>query len=110
MRKCALCLVLLGILGCGDPPQRAPFREVEITAIELDSASVRALEVMPGSVGFAGNNGLFGSLDPGTLALRTARIEHQGSLPEFRAVAATATDFFVLSAGNPCLLYKTGTI
>lgn len=108
IRKCVLFLVVLSILGCVDTPQRTPFREVEITAISLDSASVRALEVMPGSVGFAGSKGLFGSLDLSTRTLRTARIEHQGSLPEFRAVAATSTDFFVLSAGNPCLLYKTG--
>ena len=108
MRVTCLLLVLLAITGCTDPPEAPAFREVEVLPIPLGGFSVRALEAMPGAVGFAGSDGLFGSLDTRSLALRTGQLEYQGTLPEFRAVAHTASDFFVLSAGDPALLYKTG--
>jgi photosystem II stability/assembly factor-like uncharacterized protein len=34
--------------------------------------------------------------------------KHDSLLPEFRAVAHTSTDFFMLSVASPALLYKTG--
>lgn len=101
-------ILFFAILGCAESPHYKPFEAVAITVVELDSISVRALEVMPGNVGFAGSNGAFGSLEMSTLTLRTGQLEYGGSLPEFRAVASTSNDFFVLSAGTPALLYKTG--
>ena len=104
-----LCFsLLIGLAGCAEPPVSEAFREVEVRSIALDSFSVRALEAMPGSVGFAGSKGIFGSLDTSEWLLRTGRIQHQGDYPEFRAVAHTSSDFFVLSAGDPALLYRTG--
>jgi photosystem II stability/assembly factor-like uncharacterized protein len=108
MKKGFAGLCLLGALACGEPPVAAPFRMVEVTALLQDSISVRALEPMQGSVGFAGSGGFFGSLDTRDFTVRTGRMEYGGSYPEFRAVAHTSTDFFMLSAGDPALLYKTG--
>jgi len=101
-------LMVLCLFGCAQQSVAPPFKMVEIQILYRDTLSVRALEVMPGSVGFGGSSGLFGSVDTQDFSVRTSRIEHQGSYPEFRATGHTATDFFLLSAGSPALLYKTG--
>ncbi len=101
-------LLIFCLLGCSQPSQPLPFTEVAVKMLYQDSLSVRALEFMPGSVGFGGSGGLFGSVDTRDFTVRTGRLDHQGHLPEFRAAGHTSTDFFLLSAGSPALLYKTG--
>ena len=105
-----LPLVVLCLFGCGQQSVSPPFQKVDIEILYRDSLSVRALEFMPGSVGFGGSGGLFGSVDTRDFSVRTSRIEYQGTFPEFRATGHTATDFFLLSAGSPALLYKTGDL
>lgn len=101
-------LLIFCLLACSEPSNPRPFKEVEIQVLYRDSLSVRALEFMPGSVGFGGSGGLFGSVDTRDFSVRTGQLSHQGHLPEFRATGHTSTDFFLLSAGSPALLYKTG--
>ncbi len=60
------------------------------------------------SVAFAANNGTFGSIDLSSGKVRTNIQRYDTIMPEFRAVAHNATDFFMLSVANPALLYKTG--
>lgn len=60
------------------------------------------------SLAFAANNGAFGLVDLRTEKARVNIQKFDSIVPEFRAVAHTATDFFMLSVGNPALLYKTG--
>lgn len=107
MRFYILIIVLI-LTGCARERGASPIETVDIQVIYGDSLPVRALEVMPGSVGFGGSGGLFGSVDTRDFSVRTSRIAHEGSYPEFRATGHTATDFFLLSAGSPALLYKTG--
>ena len=47
--------------------------------------------------------------DPKTGKWNTKTILGDTINPSFRATAHTATDFFMLSIGNPALLYKTST-
>ena len=103
-----ILIAFLVLMGCNTEAEKPTFESVHIEILYSDSLSVRALEVMPGSVGFAGSAGFFGSVDTRDFSVRTNRIQHQGSYPEFRATGHTATDFFLLSAGSPALLYKTG--
>ncbi|MBC2839427.1 YCF48-related protein [Robiginitalea sp. SC105] len=95
-------------LSCAPSPGSHGYRQVTVSVIYEDSASFRALDVLQGSIGFAGSEGVFGSISTADGTVRAGRLEHQGAHPEFRAAAHTETDFFLLSAGDPALLYKTG--
>ncbi|WP_273567277.1 WD40/YVTN/BNR-like repeat-containing protein [Maribacter halichondriae] len=85
-----------------------PFTSVDVETIYEDSLSIRAIEIMWNSVAFAANNGTFGSIDLSSGKVRTNIQRYDTIMPEFRAVAHNATDFFMLSVANPALLYKTG--
>lgn len=107
----SLFLVTL-IVSCKQKEEdtRYKFSAVEIEEIFADSTlSIRALDVASDkSIAFAANNGVFGLYNPQTDQWYTAIQEYDSLKLEFRAVARTANDFFMLSVGNPALLFKTG--
>lgn len=96
------------LTSCDDDKKSHQFSSVTIETIYQDSISIRAIEVMNGSLAFAANNGVFGSVDLITDKVRTNVKRHDTISPSFRAIAHTATDFFMLSIASPALLYKTG--
>ncbi len=109
--KVIYALLILMIAGCGSNEKketRSPFTEVEIEPILQDSVSVRAIEVMGGNLAFAANRGWFGFYNDATGDFKVNLQEQDTLVPEFRAVASTENEFFMLSIGNPALLYKTG--
>lgn len=88
--------------------ERPTFSEVEVEVLLEDSISIRAIEVMGEDVVFAGSNGAYGIYNSGKDEVRVDRQQYGSVYPEFRAVAGTSEDIFLLSVGNPGLLYKTG--
>ena len=96
------------VVGCNGKKEIKPFTAVHIETIFEDSLSFRAIEIMDNSLAFAANKGTFGNIDLSTKQVRTNRLKQDSIWPEFRAVAHTATDFFMLSVASPALLYKTG--
>lgn len=103
-----LILVLAGCRSNETEKSRSTFTQVEIETILEDSISVRAIEVMGSNLAFGANRGRFGLYNDSTGEIKVNVQEHDSVLPEFRAVASTESDFFMLSVGNPALLYKTG--
>jgi photosystem II stability/assembly factor-like uncharacterized protein len=108
MRNIVLVFCLLLVFSCIETPKKLPFSVVDIENLYTDSLSIRAIELMGSSLAFAANKGTFGTIDLGTGKVRSNIEKHHTSIPEFRAVAHTSTDFFMLSVANPALLYKTG--
>ena len=85
------------------------FESVETEVLlKDDSLSVRAIEVIGQNLAFAGNNGKYGLYNAANNSWKTNVQKFDTIAPEFRAVASTANDFFMLSVANPALLYKTG--
>lgn len=86
------------------------FTSVEIVDIYNDSTlSIRAIELLNDkSLAFTANNGAFGLYKPKSDSWMTSIQKHDTLNLQFRAVAHTSTDFFMLSIENPALLYKTG--
>ena len=99
---------LIFLISCGETNKKTPFTSVEIQPIYEDSLSIRAIELMGNSVAFAANKGTFGTVDIASGRVRSNVEKYHTIIPEFRAITANATDFFMLSIGNPALLYKTG--
>lgn len=108
MRNLLLLLLLFAMLSCSEEKKPVEYKGVKITTIYQDSLSIRAIEIMGNSLAFAANKGAFGSIDLNTNTVRANVQEYDTIVPAFRAVAATSTDFFMLSLGTPALLYKTG--
>ncbi len=108
MRNATYLLVFLVFMGCVEKKRTKAFTSVKVETILEDSLSIRAIEIMDNSLAFATNNGIFGNIDLTTNKIRINVQQYDSILPEFRAVAHTATDFFMLSVASPALLYKTG--
>lgn len=120
MKKLVLLLLLLTFACKNDPkekemdqpkpaPEHKSFSSVEIQPIlKNDSISIRAIEVIGENLAFAANDGMYGLYNSSADSWKTNIQTFNDTKPEFRSVASTANDFFMLSVGNPALLYKTG--
>lgn len=101
-------IFLIIMVSCNEAEKPVTFTSVTVSDLYTDSLSIRAIELMGNSLAFAANNGTFGTVELPTGKVRTKVQTYDTIIPDFRAIAHTATDFFMLSAGSPALLYKTG--
>lgn len=108
MRHFSFLIVFTLLVSCSQVDKKNQFTSVEIETLYSDSLSIRAIEIMGSSLAFAANKGTFGTVDLSTGKVRSNIEKYHTSIPEFRAIAHTSTDFFMLSVANPALLYKTG--
>ncbi|WP_339666429.1 oxidoreductase [Maribacter arcticus] len=106
MRYSFLILILLA--SCSKVSKPIVFTSVEVSEVYTDSLSIRAIEIMGNSLAFAANKGTFGTVDLTTGKVRANIEKYHTTIPQFRAVAHTSNDFFMLSIESPALLYKTG--
>ncbi|MBP0903314.1 WD40/YVTN/BNR-like repeat-containing protein [Mariniflexile gromovii] len=113
MKQISVILItIVFFISCGKKKTLPPrnFSNVEIETILEDSLlSIRAIDILnDGSLAFAANNGAFGLFNPLKHSWMISKQEFDSLELQFRAVAHTATDFFMLSIENPAILYKTG--
>ncbi|MEO9511462.1 MAG: oxidoreductase [Flavobacteriaceae bacterium] len=109
MTKTTIIIMALVLLGCSSKEKSANYSSVAIETVFSDSIRIRAIEFLDDqTLAFAGNKGVYGSIDVRTNTVRTNVQKFDSILPEFRAVAHTKNDFFMLSVATPALLYKTG--
>ncbi len=101
-------MIVVFMVSCSKNRKPAPFSSVQVEILFEDTVSIRAIEMMGNSLAFAGNKGIFGSVDLTTEKVRVNIQTYDSITPEFRAVAHTTSDFFMLAINNPALLYKTG--
>lgn len=108
MRLVFFGISLLFLVSCGSKETSHNYSSVAVEIIFTDTLSIRAIELMEGSLSFAANKGTYGLVDLSSNKVKTGVQLYDSIVPEYRAVAHTSGDFFMLSAGNPALLYKTG--
>ena len=111
MKQLFFACTLVLVFSCKTEPEFVPrtFSSVEVAPILEDSTlSVRAIDILnDGSLAFAANNNTFGLYNEASNAWNISKQEHDSLDIQFRAVAHTSTDFFMLSVANPALLFKT---
>lgn len=112
MKILSFLIVVFTLISCKreDNLRRNVFNEVKVEPILTDSLlSIRAIDILDdGNLVFAANNGTFGMYDVQTQKWKIGNKNYDTLSLQFRAVAHTATDFFMLSIDNPALLFKTG--
>lgn len=108
MRYLYFVIFGLFLVSCNQEKSVTPFSSVVIETIYEDSLSIRAIELIDNNLAFSANAGFVGSIDLATGKVFATHITYDSIFPEFRSIAHTATDVFVLSVANPALLYKTG--
>jgi len=112
MRIITILLLVIVLTSCKTKEEFVPreISTVEIETILEDSTlSIRAIELLADkSLAFAGNNNTYGLYNSYNNKWSVSQQEYDSLKISFRAVAHTATDFFMLSIANPALLYKTG--
>ncbi len=119
MKKIGILLILLAF-SCKNETKKndtnvsSDFQDKEYSTVIVenifkdDSLSIRAIEIIGNNLAFAANNGTYGLYNASTGKWKTNVQRFDTVVPEFRAIGSTSTDFFMLSAGNPALLFKTG--
>lgn len=109
MKKGIILLMAISLLSCKKEESKnykASFETVAIDTLLKDDISIRGLTIDGDKAWYAGNNGKYGwvSLNGGK---NFSGIAVQDTLmPEFRAIAQTKTDVFILNVGSRALLYK----
>ncbi|MBK5210325.1 MAG: oxidoreductase [Flavobacteriaceae bacterium] len=108
MKKFALILTLLFIFtACRKIYQPRETVNISIEKFKIDSASIRAIEIVnDSSVVYASSNGVIGILTGNGKLAGTKKIVTDMIVPHFRAIAYTKKAVFALSIGNPALLYR----
>ena len=106
MRFILLMLAVLSLISCEEKSE-IQFNSVDISPVFIDSLSIRAIQPLDeNKVWFAADKGKVGLIDGDTPKL--AIIKYGDSLLHFRSIATTKEAVFVLSIGNPAVLYKIG--
>ncbi len=108
MRYFYFILVGFILTFCTKTKVNTTFSKVAIETIYEDSISIRAIDIVGNTLRYAGNNGTFGNIDLNSGKVMEGVQKYHTSIPEFRAIAHTNEDFFMISVGSPALLYKTG--
>jgi photosystem II stability/assembly factor-like uncharacterized protein len=101
-----LSFTLLILFGCNSKqPLKKP--KIQLKKFKIENCSIRAITVLNDtSLAFTGSNGVFGIINAKGEINTLKKIKFDSVKPEFRAIAATKNGIFVLSVGNPALLYK----
>ncbi|WP_047245067.1 WD40/YVTN/BNR-like repeat-containing protein [Maribacter thermophilus] len=109
MRPFILLLFVACLFSCNNSKETFVFSEISVEDVYIDSVSIRAIEFLDdNTLAFAGSNGIYGTVDVLSGKVRTNVMKYDSVIPEFRSVAHTSSDFFMLSVASPALLYKTG--
>ncbi len=110
MKSSNLLLILsftLTFYACKKEIEPREFGSISIEEIKIDSTSIRAIHVLKDStLFFTTNNGQIGMSAGFTSAMMTSEIKYDTITPHFRSIASNGSSIFVLSVGNPALLYK----
>lgn len=117
MKKLLFFALILSITACKNNSDKEEIKEVttatrtdvtlQLKSISTDTISIRALDYGDGDYWFSGSNGQYGKINAATEKLVNSQVTiDDGDKIEFRSIAVTPQYTYILSAGNPALIYK----
>jgi photosystem II stability/assembly factor-like uncharacterized protein len=109
MKQClSLLLLLILSVSCKNEQRehKPSFTSVTVDTLLQDEISIRAITIDGDKVWYSGSNGKYGSVSLSGGKALNGIIAKDTILPEFRAIAQTDTDIFILNVGSPAMLYK----
>jgi photosystem II stability/assembly factor-like uncharacterized protein len=117
MKKTLFFALIVGTLSCkNDPKVMEPETvlidsrmdiAIEINDVMTDTISIRALDYVNGDYWFSGSDGQYGRIEEATGHTEKFKVTlKEDQSIEFRSIAATELYTYILSAGNPALIYK----
>lgn len=108
MKNIIALLVLLVITSCNTATKnyKPGFTTVTADTLLTDDISIRAIAIDGKKVWYAGSNGKYGHVSLRDDKAFNGIAVQDNFIPEFRAIAQTKTDVFILNVGTPALLYK----
>ncbi|MCW4467809.1 oxidoreductase [Flavobacterium sp. MFBS3-15] len=110
MKKSLIILLLAGILfSCKKDEKKdykPSFAKVEADTLLSDEISIRAIAIDGDKVWYAGSMGKYGWVSLNGGKDFNGVIAKDTLFPEFRAIAQTKNDIFILNVGTPAMLYK----
>ncbi|SEL44658.1 hypothetical protein SAMN04487910_2480 [Aquimarina amphilecti] len=113
MRFLLSLIVVIFLFSCSTEKRmiiKHDFSAVTVMPFYSDTVSIRAIEISDDQLMFAGSNGIYGTFDIDEKFninnKKIAILGFEGKKNQFRAIAQTKTNFFVLSIESPALLYQ----
>ncbi len=108
MKKILTLLFIATLFACKNERKdlKPSFTTVEADTLLTDSISIRAIVIDSNRVWYAGSKGKYGYVSLTDGKSFNGVVAQDSILPEFRAIAQTKTDIFILNAGTPAQLYK----
>ncbi len=83
------------------------FNTVKIEEVIIEGSSIRAIEaVKDSSLFYATSDGYLGLILPSLENVKDKKVFYDTIVPHFRAIASNTKNIFMLSIGNPALLYR----
>lgn len=102
---------LLSLFSCSKKVDfQSNFEKVNIKTLHEEPLSSRAILMNKNTLWYAGNNGKYGSINLIDEKKYHGYFIEDSLKPEFRSIAQTTKDIFILSVANPALLFKINKV
>ncbi|HEX8575000.1 MAG TPA: oxidoreductase [Flavobacterium sp.] len=113
MKKVAFIVIVFSLLiackktipGTGTTPV-IPFKAVVIDTIFREEVSIRAIYIDSNKIWYAGNKGRYGYRDLNSSKHFNGSVINDTLQLEFRSIAGTTKNIFILNVGSPAQLYR----
>ena len=106
--KALQIILILAFISCKSQiiRKQKPFTKINIDTLLSDKISIRAITIDKNKVYYAADKNRFGNIDLISKNKFERKVTNDTLKMEFRSIAQTLTDVFVLTVGNPAILYK----
>ena len=108
MKQISFLLLLTLLISCKEEKKepKASFETVTIDTLFQDKISIRALTIDGNKVWYSGSGAKYGWVSLDSDKTFNDVVTKDSIRPEFRAIAQTDSNVFILNAGSPATLYR----